>query len=79
MPPFREKALLLAQKNLILSVKINSFFFTLLCGASKGFTRDFKALIKPFEESQRSGNMKISVTFFNLMQLSDMQGAGMVK
>ena len=79
LPTFREKALLLAQKNLILSVKTNSFFFTLLCGASKGFTRAFKAFIKPFEGSQRSEKIKISVTFFNLMQLSDMHGAGMVK
>ena len=35
------------------------FAFTLLCGASKGFIKAFKALIKPFEASQRSVEIKI--------------------
>ena len=30
------------------------FIFTLLCGASKGFMKALKALIKPFEARQRS-------------------------
>ena len=35
------------------------FIFTLLCGASKGFTKAFKAFIKPFEAPQRSVKIKI--------------------
>ena len=35
------------RKNIIL-------IFTLLCGASKGFMKAFKAFIKPFEGPQRS-------------------------
>ena len=35
------------------------FIFTLLCGASKGFMKAFKAFIKPFEAPQRSVKMKI--------------------
>ena len=35
------------------------FIFTLLCGASKGFIKAFKALIKPFEAPQRSVKIKI--------------------
>ena len=35
--------------------KINLIFiFTLICGASKGFMKAIKTLIKPFEEPQRS-------------------------
>ena len=30
------------------------FIFTLICGASEGFIKAFKAFIKPFEASQRS-------------------------
>ena len=30
------------------------FIFTLLCGASKGFMKTFKAFIKPFEAPQIS-------------------------
>ena len=39
-------------------IKLN-FFYTLLCGASKGFTRALKAIIKPFEAPQRNVKMKI--------------------
>ena len=35
------------------------FIFTLLCGASKGFMKAFKAFIKPFEAPQRSVKIKI--------------------
>ena len=35
------------------------FIFTLLCGASKGFMKDLKAFIKPFEAPQRSVKLKI--------------------
>ena len=34
------------------------FFFTLLCGASEGFMRAFKAFIKPFEAPQKRVKMK---------------------
>ena len=34
-------------------------FFTLLCGASKGLMKTFKAFIKPFEALQ--GSMKIKI------------------
>ena len=34
-------------------------FFTLLCGASKGFIKAFEAFIKPFETPQRSVKIKI--------------------
>ena len=37
--------------------KIN-FFFTLFCGASKGFMKVLKAFIKSFEAPQRSVKMK---------------------
>ena len=33
--------------------------FALLCGASKGFIKAFKAFMKPFEVSQRSVKIKI--------------------
>ena len=36
-----------------------NFIFTLLCGASKGFMKAFKASIKPFEAVQRSVKIKI--------------------
>ena len=40
--------------------KINlDFFFTLLCGAWKGFMRALKAFIKPSEATQRSVKIKI--------------------
>ena len=36
-----------------------NFTFTLLCGASKGFMKAFKAFIKPFEAPQKSVKIKI--------------------
>ena len=42
------------------------FILTLLCGASKGFTKDFKAFIKTFEAPQRSVKINIYVNFFSL-------------
>ena len=40
--------------------KLSSIFiFTLLCGASKGFMKAFKAFIKPFEAPQRSVKIKV--------------------
>ena len=40
--------------------KINlNFYFTLLCGASQGFMKAFKAFIKPFEAPQRSVKIKV--------------------
>ena len=41
------------------------FISTLLCGASKGFMKAFKAFIKPFEASQRSVKIKILRNFFS--------------
>ena len=38
---------------------ISVFIFTLLLGASKVFTKTFKAFIKPFEGQQRSVKIKI--------------------
>ena len=35
------------------------FISKLLCGASKGFMKAFKAFIKPFEAPQRSVKIKI--------------------
>ena len=35
------------------------FIFILLCGASKGFKKAFKAFIKPFEAPQRSVRIKM--------------------
>ena len=35
------------------------FISHLFCGASKGFTKAFKAFMKPFEEHQRSAKIKI--------------------
>ena len=35
------------------------FIFVLLCGASKGFLKAFKAFIKAFEPPQRSVKIKI--------------------
>ena len=35
------------------------FIFTLLCGASSGLMKTFKALIKPFEAPQRSVNKNL--------------------
>ena len=43
-----------------IKIKINlNFIFTLLCGASKGFRKAFKAFIKPFEAPERSVQIKI--------------------
>ena len=43
-----------------LKMKIDlKFFFTLLCGASRGFVKAFKAFIKPFEAQQSSVKVKI--------------------
>ena len=38
-------------------------FIFLLCSASKGFIKAFKAFIKPFKAPQRSVKIKISVKF----------------
>ena len=37
-----------------IKINFNIFIVTLLCGASKGFMKAFKAFIKPFEGPQRS-------------------------
>ena len=37
-----------------------TFIFTLLCGASKGFMNALKAFIKPFEAPQRSENKSLT-------------------
>ena len=37
--------------------------FTLLCGASKGSLKTFKAFIKPFEAPRKSVKIKIHVNF----------------
>ena len=43
-----------------IEIKIElNFIFTLLCGASKGFMKAFKAFIKPFEAPQRNVKIKI--------------------
>ena len=34
------------------------FIFTLLCGASRGFMKALKVLLKPFEAAQRSLKIK---------------------
>ena len=39
------------------------FIFTLLCGASKGFMKAFKAFIKPSETPQKSEKIKIELNF----------------
>ena len=40
--------------------KLSSIFIlTLLCGASKAFTKSLKAFMKPFEAPQRSAKIKI--------------------
>ena len=39
------------------------FIFTLLCGASKGFMKAFKAFIKPFDTPQRSVKIKLTLIF----------------
>ena len=39
------------------------FIFRLLCGASEGFMKAFKAFIKPFEASQRSLKIKFRLIF----------------
>ena len=41
-----------------IKVKLD-FFLTLLCRASKGFMKVFKAFVKPFEAPQRSVKIKI--------------------
>ena len=44
----------------LIKIKINViFFFTLLCRATKGFMKAFKALIKHFEAPQRNVKIKI--------------------
>ena len=58
--------------------KIQIFILILLCGASKGFMKALKTIIKPFEAPQRSVKTKIKLIFI-LMQLSKMHGAGRVK
>ena len=58
--------------------KIQIFILILLCGASKGFMKALKTIIKPFETPQRSVKTKIKLIFI-LMQLSKMHGAGRVK
>ena len=40
------------------------FSFPLLCGASNGFMKALKAVIKPFEAQQRSVKIKIYVNFY---------------
>ena len=53
--------------------KLNQMFIsTLLCGASKGFMKTFKAFIKPFEASQRRLK-KINLIFIST-QVSEMHG-----
>ena len=43
-----------------IAIKIKlKFYFTLLCGPSKGFMKAFKAFISPFETPQRSVKIKI--------------------
>ena len=41
-----------------IEAKVN-FFFSLLCGASKGFMEAFKAFIKRFEAPLRSVKIKV--------------------
>ena len=41
------------QKILLKEKLIKIFIFALLCGASKGFMKTFKAFIKPFETQRR--------------------------
>ena len=55
-PPLLFQKVVLKQKNNV---------FTLLCGASKGFMKAFKAFIKPFEAPQRNVKIKIKL-FFSL-------------
>ena len=40
------------------------FFFTLLCGAAKGFMTTFKIFMKPFVVPQRSVKIKIQVNLY---------------
>ena len=42
-----------------IEIKSFFFFFTLLCGASKGFMKAFKAFIKSSEAPQRSVKIKV--------------------
>ena len=42
-----------------------SFYFHIFCGASQGFMKFFKALIKHFKAAQRSVKMKIYVNFLS--------------
>ena len=42
-----------------IKIKLIFFFFTLLCGASKGFMMAFKAFIKSLEAPQRSVKIKV--------------------
>ena len=39
------------------------FIFTLICGASKGFMKAFKAFLKPFGAPQRIVEIKTYVNF----------------
>ena len=49
--------------------------FKLLCVATKGFMKTFKAFIKPFQTSQRSATINITVNFLSPSGI----GAGNVK
>ena len=42
----------------------SKFFFTLLCGAAKGFMTTFKIFMKPFVAPQRSVKIKIQVNLY---------------
>ena len=58
------------------NIKSNCIF-TPLCGASKGFKKTFKAVVKPFEAPQ--GSVKVNVKLiFILIQLFKMHGVGRV-
>ena len=47
-----------------IKMKINlNFYFTLLCGAWKGFLEGFKAFVKPFEVAQRNVKIKNYANF----------------
>ena len=49
-----------------IKIKTNlNFYFTLLCGPSKGFMKALKAFIKSFEAPQRSVKIKIKLVFFS--------------
>ena len=50
--------LFISESYINMKIKLN-FYFTLLCGASKGFMKALKTFIKPFEAPQRSVKIKI--------------------